>query len=402
MANTLLTISMITREALFVLVNNLAFTALVNRYYDDKFAVDGAKIGDTLNVRKPPRYLGRDGQAIQIEDTKETSVPVQLVHQFGVDVQFSSRERALDLDDFSDRVLAPAMATIANKVDFRGMEEYKKVANTRGTPGTTPDALLTYLLLGVSLDNEAAPQDEFRSIVINPIMNATIVDALKGLFNQAREVGRQYIRGRMGTTAGMEWYQAQNVVVHTVGPLGGTPLVNGAGQSGTSLITDGWTAAAAKRLNEGDVFTIANVNAVNPQNRQTTGELRQFVVRADGFSDASGNLTLTIEPSIVVSGAEQSVDAAPADDAALTVLGAADTQSPQGLAFHRDAFTLACADLPVPNNADMAARQADDQLGLSVRIARDWNVETDQWPCRTDLLCGWATLRQELAARMAA
>ena len=400
MANTLLTISMITREALRVLENNLTFAKGVNRNYDDKFAVEGAKIGDTLNVRKPARYTGRSGQALSIEDHTETSTPLVLSNQFGVDVQFTSKDLALSLDDFSDRFLKPALATVANKIDRDGLGLYQDVFNAVGTPGTTPNSLLTYLQAGAKMDDEAVPRDGLRSTVIDPWAQATLVDALKGLFQSGEKIANQYETGNMGLAGGFKFNMDQNVVRHVVGPLGGTPLVNGASQTGSNLVTNGWTAAAASRLKKGDVFTLAGVFAVNPQNRQSTGQLRQFVVTADVSSDASGNATIPIYPAIVTSGAFQTVTASPASGAALTILGAANTSTPANLAYHRDAFTLACADLPLPGGVDMAARVSDKQLGLSVRMVRAYDINNDRFPCRLDILYGWKTLYPELACRI--
>ena len=400
MANTLLTISMITNEALRVLVNSLTFTKRVNRQYDSRFGVEGAKIGTTLNVRKPPRYVGRTGTAISIEDATETQVAVALTTQFGVDMSFSSADLALSIDDFSGRFIKPAIATVANKIDYDGLQLYKTVSNSVGTPGTVPSAFLTYLQAGVLLDNNATPMDGDRSIVVNPLMQATIVDALKGLFQSSNQIKQQYEKGEMGTSAGFNWYMDQNTAVHAVGPLGGTPLVNGASQTGSSLVTDGWTASAASRLAQGDVFTIANVYGVNPQNRQSTGALQQFVVTAAVSSDGSGNATIPIFPAITLTGAFQTVNALPADNAALTIVGAASTSTPQGMAFHKDAFTLACADLPLPRGVDMAARVSDPQSGLSIRMIRDYNISTDQFPCRLDILYGWKELYPQLACRI--
>jgi hypothetical protein len=400
--NTLLTISMITKEALRILENNLAFTKRVNRQYDDKFAIEGAKIGYVVNARKPVRYVVTTGQALSIQDATETQVPVTLTTQDHVDFQFSSADLALSVDDFKNRFLTPAISALANKIDFSGLSLYNQISNAVGTPGTVPNTLLTYLLAGVALDNNAAPQDEERHIVITPKMQAYIVDALKGLFQQASEIARQYIKGTMGISSGFNWAMDQNCPTHTVGPLGGTPTVNGAGQTGASLVTQAWTAAAASRLNQGDVFTIAGVFGVNPQSRQSTGDLQQFVVTAPVSSDGAGAATIPISPAIITSGAYQTVTGSPANAAALTILGAANTASPQGMAFHRDAFTLVTADLPVPKGVDMGSRVSDKQLGVSLRMVRAYDINTDQWPCRIDVLYGWATLRPELACRVAA
>jgi hypothetical protein len=400
MANTLLTISMITREALRVLENNLTFTKGVNRQYDDKFGVEGAKIGTVLNVRKPPRYIGRTGTAISIEDATETQVAVTLDTQFGVDITFTSEDLALKIDDFSQRFITPAIATVANKIDTAGLALYKDVYNSVGTPGTPPTALLTYLEAGVKLDNSSAPLDGQRSVVVTPLMQAKIVDALKGLFQQSSALATQYRKGTMGTAAGFDWLMDQNVNTHTVGPLGGTPLVNGSTSSGaTTLVTDGWTASAASRLLKGDIITITGVNGVNPQSRQSTGLQQQFVITANASSDGSGNLTAAISPAITSSGAFQTVDALPADNATIQTQ-VASTLCPQGLAHHKDAFTLAMADLPLPQGTDMAARVSDSQLGMSIRMIRDYDITTDKFPCRLDVLFGWATLRPELACRV--
>jgi hypothetical protein len=395
---------MITREALRVLENNLTFTKRVNRQFDDKFGVEGAKIGTVLNVRKPPRYTVRTGQALQIQDAVETQVPVTLDQQIGVDLQFSSADLKLSIDDFSERFLAPACAAIANKIDYLGLQLYKEIYQSVGTPGTVPNDLATYLNAGVKLDNSAAPMDGRRSVVVNPQMQATLVDALKGLFHQATAISEQYTKGQMGRTANFDFYMDQNIATHTVGPLGGSPTVNGANQVGNQLVTQAWTAAAANRLKRGDTFTIGSgatgVYGVNPQSRQSTGALQQFVALTDVDSDGAGAATITISPSIIVSGPFQTVVASPASGATINVSGAANTQTPQGLAFHPDAFTLVTADLPVPNNAEKAGRISDKQLGISIRMIRNYDIFSDQWPCRLDVLLGWAVLRPELACRV--
>lgn len=401
MANTLLTISMITREAMRVLENFLVATKYMRRDLDSQFGRSGAKIGTTINVRKPPRYSGRTGQALALEDATETQVPLTLDTQFGVDLEFSSQDLTLSIDDFSQRFIYPAIAAIANKIDFDGLAQYKNIYNTIGTPGTVPATLLLYLQLGQKLNEEAAPKAPRRSVIISPAMEATIVNALSGLFQEASSIAEQYRRGTMGYVAGLMFSMDQNVNTHIVGALGGTPLVNGASQSGDSLITDAWTSAAANRLLRGDVFTIANVNAVNPQNRQTTGSARQFVATDDVASDSSGNATIPISPSIVASGPFQTVDALPANNAALTILGAGGTETPQGLAFHRDAFVFASADLILPGGTDMAARVSDKQLGMSIRMIRDYDINQDRLITRLDILYGFATLYPELAVRMA-
>lgn len=401
MANELLTSDMIAKEALSVLENNLVFVKNMDRKYEKEWATSDRAIGDTVSVKKPARYVVRDGQAVSIQDHKEEKVALTLDKQKGVDVNFSSKELALDIDEFSEQVLEPQMAALANQIDYDGLMLYQQVANAVGVPGTTTSDFETYLMAGVKLDNNAAPMDGKRGIVLNPLTQAKTVNNLKGLFQSSEQIKSQYEKGKMGTAAGFDWAMSQNIPVHTVGPLGGTPLMNGATASGaTSLVTDGWTASAALRLKKGDVFTVAGVYAVNPQSRLTTGELQQFVVTADVSSDASGNATIPVWPALINSGAQQTVTALPIDGAAITVLGAGGTQTPVNLAYHKSAFTMACADLPLPKGMDMASRASSKKVGLSIRFVRGYDITNDKFISRLDVLYGMAALRPEHACRI--
>jgi hypothetical protein len=212
MANNLLTISMITNEALMVLENELTFTGQVDRNYDDQFAVVGAKIGNTVNVRRPGRFIGTTGPALNVEDFNETSTPVVLNTQFHVDTQFTTQDLSLSLDMFSDRVLKPAIAAIANKIDFDGTTlATQSTANTVGTAGTVPSDILTFLTAQAFLDGEGAPRDGKRSCVLDPFTGASIIGSLKGLFNPNSVISQQYEKGLMGKdTIGMNWYMDQN------------------------------------------------------------------------------------------------------------------------------------------------------------------------------------------------
>ena len=408
MANQLLTIQMITNEALAVLENELTFTKFVNRQYDSSFGKSGAKIGNTLNIRKPPRYIGRTGAAISIEDAVETSVPLALSTQRGVDIQFSSTDLALSIDDFSERFIKPAIVSVANAIDLDGLTlATNSTYNTFGTTGAglpngSYKAVDYPLQAGVKLDQNSTPRSaNLRSIVWDPASQAAMVSGLSGLFNAPTEISQQYQTGNMGKALGFKHSVDQNVLFHTVGNYGGAGAVNGAAQTGNSLVTNGWTASRTGLLNVGDVFTIAGVYAVNPVSRAATTALQQFVVTSQANSDASGNATLQISPAITTSGQFQTVSAAPANGAVITVVGAAGAVGPQSLAFHRDAFTLATADLPLPDGVDMAARKSDPQTGLSVRMIRQYNITTDQWPCRLDILYGWAALYPQWSCRIA-
>lgn len=409
MANTLLTIGMITREALMTLENMLVMAKHVNRQYDKSFGIAGAKIGNVVNARKPPRYIRTDGQALQLQDITETSVPVTLSTQGQRSFAVTSQELALDIDDFSKRIQRPAIANLANQVDYDVAQLFAQVFMEVGTPGTVPNALLTYLNASAALTNQAAPLDD-RALIITPQMMVTIVDALKGLFQSSERIAEQYDTGNMGISIGMKWSQDQNMPTFTVGAQGGTPLVSAtAGQTGSSVATTGWTPST-QVLNQGDIVTFAGCYAVNPQSRQifsgpNGNQLAQWVVTANVTSDGSGNATIPISGpgglGIIVAGPFQTASASPNASGAVTVQGVGSTVSPRGLAFHRDAFTLACADLPLYQGVHKAERIADDQLGLSIRGLLVYDVNQDRLVCRHDFLYGASVLYPELACRIA-
>jgi P22 coat protein - gene protein 5 len=405
MSNNLLTISMITNEALMVLENELTFSSEVERNYDDQFAVTGAKIGATLNVRRPGRFIGTTGPALNVEDFNETSTPVTLSTQFHVDTQFTTQDLALSLDMFSDRVLKPAVAAVANKIDFDGTTMARlNTANIVGTPGTPPTSLLTYLTAQAYLDSEGAPRDGRRSCIIEPFTGATIVDSLKGLFVPNDRIGMQYEKGMMGRdSAGMNWKMDQNISAQTFGTYTGTATINTS--TDTGILTSGWAQTSTLTLsktgtftpNVGDTFTIANVYAVNPQNRQAYGsnKLRNFVVTA-----ISGN-SVTVSPAVISGGQFQNVSITSPGASAVTPFNQAGAVSPQNIVMHRNAFTLATADLELPDGVHFAGRASDKDLGLSMRIVRQYTINNDSIPTRIDVLYGWAPLYPELACRVA-
>lgn len=402
MANTILTPTMITREALMLLENSLTFTKQVNRQYSNQFAQSGGKIGSTLNIRVPAQFTVSSGPSLSTQDFTETQVPLVVNQQKHIDVVFSSVELTLSIQDFSKRVLAPQIAQLANQIDQDGLALYKNVYNSVGTPGTANTTLSTFLQAGVLLDNNGAPRDvDARAIVLGPQGQADAVNGLSAFLNDQDTVGKQYKNGTMGRAAGFKWSMDQNVNAQTVGPLGGTPAVNGAAQTGSSLVTNGWTASAAARLNAGDVFTIAGVFSVNPLSKFSTGKLQQFVVNSNVSSDGSGNATISISPAIITSGATQTVTGSPASGALITVVGAANSVTPVGLAFHESAFTFASVDLQdVSNFGAWGARVSDDQLGVSMRVARQYNISADTIPMRVDILYGWLAVRPQLACRI--
>jgi hypothetical protein len=411
MSNNLLTISKITNEALMVLENELTFTGQVDRNYDDQFAVVGAKIGQTVNVRRPGRFIGTTGPALSVEDFNETSVPVTLSTQFHVDTQFTTQDLALSLDMFSDRVLKPGIAAIANKMDRDGLVTAKNnTANIVGTAGTAPTGLITYLTAAAYLDSEGAPRDGRRSVVVEPFTSATIVDSLKGLFVPTESISRQYAKGLMGRdSGGMNWYMDQNVVSQTFGSYA-TATLSCNVSTATGFLSSGWAyssnitigaTSAAATLNQGDTFTIAGVFAVNPQNRQSYGKLRNFVVQSTTAIGSGGTATVTVVPAVITGGQFQNVSVTSSGSQTVTPFNNTGVVSPQNILMHRNAFTLACADLELPEGVHFAGRASDKEIGLSLRVVRQYTINNDSIPTRIDVLYGWAPLYPELACRIA-
>ena len=412
MANTLITPSMITAETLRILHNQSAFLGNVNTQYDDQFAKGGAKAGDTIQARIPVQFTIRNGATANLQDVTEATRPIKLDPEFGIDWAFQDRDLSLTIDKFSARYLEPAAKRLAAELDMRIAGLYKQVWNFAGTPGTVPSTVQSVLDAAAQLDNNACLRDDKRLLALTPITNAKLVGGMAGLFNDQSTLGKQMKSGMLSTNLGMDFQMSQNLPTHTVGPLGGTPVVNGANQGlinagttdnpfslTTALITSGWTAAAALRLRFGDVFTIAGVFAVNVETKQPTGALQQFVVTADTSSDASGNATITVSPAIVAGGAYQNVTARPASGAAITVVsGAANTQYAQNILFHKDAFTLVTVDMDMPNGMDMAARHNAD--GVSMRFLRGFDITNNRRITRFDILAGMAAIRPEWAVRV--
>jgi hypothetical protein len=385
---------MITREALRILHQKLTFIGSINRAYDSSFAQSGAKIGDTLRIRLPNQYTVRTGAVIGVQDTTESKIDLTVATQKGVDMNFSSAELTLDLDDFSRRILEPAMAVLASAIEADALGTmYKDVYNTVNNVS----AAVTYanILAGKrKLQENLAPEGDRTALLTNNDM-ANLVSAFSTLFNAAPEISKQYRDGVVGRAAGFDFMETSHLTNFTNGArVATTYLTNAAtAQTGSSLIVDTGTGAMVV----GDVFTIADVFAVHPETKVSTGILQQFVVTE---AYAGGGGTIKISPAIVASGATQNVSNGAANDKQLTFIGTASSTYGQSMVYHKDAFTFATADLVMPKGVDFAAREVYD--GISIRVVRQYDINNDAFPCRLDVLYGYKTIRAQLAARIAA
>lgn len=395
MANTILTPSMITREALRILHQKLTFVGNINRAYDDSFAKTGAKIGDTLKVRLPNQYTVRSGKTLSTQDTTENQVPLQIATQKGVDTTFSSAELTLSLDDFSQRILQPAMSVLAANIEADAMSMWLDVYNNVNNIGSaiTFNKLLTGRKV---LNDNLTPLDDNRTALLNTQDNVDLIDALKGLFQDSSAIAKQYKEGGMGRTGGFDFYESSLAPTQQTGTAltATTYTVNGAvTANGSSSVV---VATGATTFKKGDIFTVVGCNRVHPETKADTGVLQPFVVTADY---AGGAGTLNFSPAIYTSTGMQNVVAAGmANGSAIAKIGAASTIYKPSLVFHKDAFTFATADLVLPKGVHFAAREVYD--GISMRIVQAYDISNDVMPCRLDVLYGFKTIRPQLAARI--
>ncbi len=398
MPNSLLTIDMITRKSLQILENNLVVTRNINRQYDDSFAKQGAKIGSTLRIRLPDRALVTDGAALQVQDDNEQYTTLTVSSQKHIGINFTSAELTMQLDDFAERVLKPRVSQLASAVDADVCNVYKGVANSVGTPGTTPATSLVLLQAMQKLNEFAVPLSP-RYGTVDPAANAALVEGMKGLFNPVGVISQQFKSGMMaqGILGYDEFNMSQSLRVHTTGAWGTTITSTGTlSTQGQSTLPISFTGSS-KTWKQGDVFTIQNVYAVNPQTRESTGSLQQFVVTAD--ASGSSTATLNIYPPIYTADhALATVDSFPQATAVVTMLGSASTGYRQNLVYHKDAFSWASADLIMPQGVDMASRQVHN--GISMRIVRQYDINNDRMPCRVDVLYGYGTIRPEMGCRL--
>ena len=442
---------MITDRALPVLANMCVLSDKMNRQYDKEFGQKGRKIGGTCNVRVPPRYLGTFGPALNVEPSAEQYVPVSILYQFHVDVQFNTINMLLDIDDFEQRFLHPACVAVGNRLDSDAAYfAMQNTANRVGTPGTPPTAFKNFSDARATLASEGMPKGMVPTAVLHPLASSSMADSMKGLFNPQAKISEFFEEGLVAArTAGADWFEDPNIANYTTGTLSGTPVLAGATSptGGTALLTSGWaqtgtleisngTSSAVAQCYVGDTIQILGCYPVNPQNRSRYGnQLKQFVVLPPGgyaqmsgaaapggpqfntatlnhgtfnattglyTSSAAGLTTVTIGECVISGGQFQNVSAAPVSPYTLTINGgaASGTASTENLYFHRDAFALAFVDLPLPRTAVEASRAFDEDLGISIRIATQYTINNDAEPTRMDIAYGFASLYRNLAVRV--
>lgn len=421
MPNLHVTSTIVTNDILRIAHNASAFLGNVNTDFKSSWTGE-YKPGSTIKARGPVQFTHRDGETASVQDLTERSVDVTLQPLLGIDfaVNLTDLTTSVGKDGnvdaaFRMRYTKPAGLKIAALVDFRIATMMKNgFHQVVGTPGTPPSTITDILNAQVPLDRMSVPRDGMRMAAIEPGANASVVAGLATLFNNQQMLGEQYKNGVIKTGLGLDFAMSQNVPSHTVGPLGGTPLVNGGSQgltnasaidnpfaNTTSLVTDGWTAAAAPRLAQGDTFTIVGVFSVNPETKVSTGVLQSFVVTAAASSDGAGNLTAVISPAIIAGGAYQNVTARPGDNVAMTITsGVASTTYSQNIIWHRDAFTFVSPEQELPGGMDISTKASmADEGGVSLRFVRGYDISLNRYISRLDLLWGGAVVLPSFGVR---
>lgn len=402
MANSLLTIDMITRESLRIAHEKAQFIGTVDRQYDDSFAKTGAKIGATLRVRKPNQYTRTQGSRVMdVQEQAEQNGTITVATQDHVDMRFNSAELALSIDEFSRRYIEPAMSVLVSGVegDFLAYAT-KATYNVAGTAGTAPTDLAAVGAARAKLNQFLAPKDGNRYVQMDSVTMGGLVNGLKGLFQDSAQIKEQYREGMIGRTAMADWYENDRMWTMT----------NGSDVTGTTdsaaLVTDGGntvdmhTTIATTAVNVGQVFTIAGVYACHPETKAPYSFLQQFTITAVGAT------TVTVSPSIYLTGPRKNVVSSTGATLAttdfnsktLTFVGGASTSYIQNLMYHKEAFQFVTADLPIMDDAAKCVRRSQD--GLSMRVWQASDIRNDEMLMRIDMLYGFAALRPEWACRI--
>lgn len=460
MANQLLTISMITNRALPVLANLCVLTDKFNRQYDKEFGQKGKKIGATCNVRLPPRYLGTFGPALNVEPSTENYVPVSILYQYHVDIQFNTINMLLDIDEFEQRFIHPACIAVGNRIDNDGAYfAFQNTANRFGIPGTPPTAFKNFSDARATLVAEGMPKGIMPVSVLHPLASSSMADSLKGLFNPQAQISELYESGMVAAkTAGADWFEDPNIANYTTGTLSSSPVLagiaNGNSSGGTFILASGWAQTGVMELTGltgttascavGDTLQVAGVYPANPQSRARYGNtLKQFVVlppagyaqmtgsavpggpqfatgatggASNGTFNATtgvytsagnGKLSVTVGECLITGGQFQNVSTVAGTftgTPAVTINNSGGNgtavASTENLYFHRDAYALAFVDLPLPRTAVEASRAYDEDLGIAIRIATQYTINNDAEPTRMDVAYGFASLYRSLGARV--
>ncbi len=384
-----LTTDKITEDMQRVLHSKAQFLGTINKQYDNSFAQDGAKIGADLRVRLPRKYTVQSGPALSTEEPQENYITLPCRSQRHVDTTFTTADLALDIDAFSERITNPAMSQLAAYVDNDLLSMYSSVAPSVGTPGTPPTKMLPFSQARAKLNQQATPKDGNRCVLVDSNVSASLIEGVKGLFQDSTSISRQYLEGMVGRSSGFDFLESELLRTHTNGNFGDNTAVTndtGIATGQTTISMDGYSVASPT-AKKGDVFTIAGVFDVHPETRQAYSHLKQFVVTADTSGTSNAIANIPFSPAWNVSGVYQNISALPADGAVVVFTGAASTTYQNSLAYHKNAFLCASADLLMPSDVTHKSRVVFE--GISMRVLTQYTISSDAMPTRIDVLYGY-------------
>lgn len=413
MANTNTVIDMVANEALRLAHEKATFIGTVNTTYDDSFAKTGGKIGSTLRIRNPNQYSVTTGSRVMdVQDQNESTQTLTVASQYHVDMRFNSAELALDIDEMSDRYIAPAMSVLMSQIDgeciVQGTKDTFNVAGTAGTiVGAVTAGFSDTSALGVArakMNQGLAPKDGNRFLQLDSITMASVSNGIKPLFQPSDQISKAFREGFISRSAMADFYENERTWT----------LTNIADVTGTtdaaSLVTDGGTTvdmhSTVVSPAVGCVFTIAGIYACHPETKQAYSHLQQFTVTA-----TSAGAGCTVSPQIYLGLSSSTLakrNVCKSDGTALaltdfnsqtlTFVGAASTSYRQNLMYHRDAFAFVTADLPLMDKAEKCVRKMQD--GIALRVWQDSDIRNDELLMRIDILWGFKTLRPYWACRL--
>jgi hypothetical protein len=403
-------IDMITKDAVLEMRNNFVMIDSVNRDYESNFGKTGAQIGDSVRVRRAVYVESNSGAVISsFDEIQQGSLPLTINRRRNVAIKFTRQDMTLSMGELRENIITPAVMELGQYVESEIANiAYKEVYNFTGTPGTEPSTFDDISETSTRLTELGTPITTTKMGIYNTRAARSLTAGLQ-LVNPQKIATTAIEEASVGRYAKVNIMESNSLPTHTVGGLGGTPLINGASQDTTYALSsetntqtinvDGWTAAAANRLNEGDVFTIAGVNSVNRRTRVDTGILQDFVVRADTASDGAGvTATLLISPAIISSGPYQTVSAVPADNAALTIrTGTAATAYKQNLVFVKEAISLAMVPLAMPIGGVAASQETFE--GVTIKVVGDFDIVNDENRMRFDIMFGGKVTNQDMICR---
>lgn len=385
--------------------DNLAFCKSIAQADESDFdGKNGYKAGQTIYVNTPMRSIPTSAfdQTSTVQEIVEGTKPLTLniISSQAFEINSSEFATEIGLESIMNRVIKPAAVSMAHDFENKVLAQATDaIFNSVGTAGSNTFDTDVILNARQKLNENLCPKNsDERFFLFNSRAGRAAVGARKGLFQSSTAIAEQYKEGYIGMADGFNWLESEMIQTHTNGnDVVFEVRTTVAAQGATSLVVEALTTTTGT-VKKGTVFTIGSVYAVNPQTKEVSTDLQQFVVTADATADGSGYATLSISPAIYTTGSLANVNSFPVDGAAITPVGAASTGYKQNLAFHKNSFRLATVPLIMPKNAEFAAQHT--YKGVTMAVVYDWDQLKRSMVLRMDVLGGLCEERPEWAVRV--